>query len=117
MFIVILYTIVTSQQLQIEAILKNQGDFTNEGYIDLKAQNAANIEALNLTSSALKANVSEINSSLKNMKKKHDSDRILMTTKIAELKKSLGSDDKTLTNAIDEESSTETSEASSIKSL
>ena len=47
MFIVILYTIVTSQQLQIEAILKNQGDFSNEGYIDLKAQNAANIESLN----------------------------------------------------------------------
>ena len=44
--IAILYTIVTSQQLQIDAILKNQGDFSDQGYIDMKAQNAANIKTL-----------------------------------------------------------------------
>ena len=42
----ILYTIVTSQQLQIDAILKNQGDFSDKGFTDLKAQNAADIKTL-----------------------------------------------------------------------
>ena len=51
------------------------------------------------------------------MKNKHESDQDLIIAKIAAIKKSLSSDDKTLTDLVDEEASNESSEASSIKSL
>ena len=61
--------------------------------------------------------MTDINAALIKMKNKHESDQDLIIAKIAAIKKSLSSDDKTLTDSVDEEASTESSEASSIKSL